>query len=230
MLLLAGAPASAQTLTESFAYAYNNNPQLLAQRAALRATDESVPQALSNWRPTVNFTGQAGYERGGFEVPNPVTGLPTPTAFSSFVTKSLDLTVTQPVYRGGRTEAQTRQAINTVEATRAQTLGVETTVFQAVAQAYLDVVRDQTLVEVSRNNEQVLRKQLEATRDRFRVGEVTRTDVAQAEIVAGAGHRAAYQRRGDPRGQPGEFHPRRRPSARPAGHAARAAGAAGDPR
>ena len=68
-----------------------------------------------------------------------------------------------------------------MEAARAQTLGVETTVFQAVAQGYLDVVRDQSLVEVSRNNEQVLRKQLEATQDRFRVGEVTRTDVAQAE-------------------------------------------------
>jgi TolC family type I secretion outer membrane protein len=180
-LLLAGAPASAQTLTEAFAYAYNNNPQLLAQRAALRATDESVPQALSNWRPTVNFTGSAGFTRGGFEQPNAITGAPTPTQFSSFVAKSLDLRVTQPVYRGGRTEAATRQAINTVEATRAQTLGVETTVFQAVAQAYLDVVRDQTLVEVSRNNEAVLRKQLDATRDRFRVGEVTRTDVAQAE-------------------------------------------------
>jgi outer membrane protein len=181
LLLLAGASASAQTLTESFAYAYNNNPQLLAQRANLRATDEGVPQALSNWRPTVNFTGAAGFTRGGFEAPIALTGQPTPTQFSSFVTKSLDLRVTQPVYRGGRTEAATRQAINTVEATRAQTLGVETTVFQAVAQAYLDVVRDQTLVEVARNNEAVLRKQLDATRDRFRVGEVTRTDVAQAE-------------------------------------------------
>jgi outer membrane protein len=179
--LLAPALASAQTLTESFAYAYNNNPQLLAQRAALRATDETVPQALANWRPTVNFTGAAGYNRGGEEVPNPFTGAPTPTIFSSFVSKSIDLKVTQPVYRGGRTEAATKQAINTVEATRAQTLGVETLVFQAVAQAYLDVVRDQTLVEVGRNNEAVLRKQLDATRDRFRVGEVTRTDVAQAE-------------------------------------------------
>ena len=195
-LLLAGAPASAQTLTESFAYAYNNNPQLLAQRAALRATDEGVPQALSSWRPTVNFSGSAGFTRGGFE--QPATNAPsnfnlacspntpgqtcsTPTQFSSFVSKQLDLKVTQPLYRGGRTEAQTRQAINTVHAARAQTLGVETTVFQSVAQAYLDVVRDQTLVEVSRNNEAVLRKQLEATRDRFRVGEVTRTDVAQAE-------------------------------------------------
>jgi len=180
-LALAGASASAQTLTESFAYAYNNNPQLLAQRALLRATDESVPQALSNWRPTVNFTGAAGYNRGGSEVPNVITGAPTPTSFANFISKSLDLKVTQPVYRGGRTEAATRQAINTVEAARATTLGVETTVFQSVAQFYLDVVRDQTLVEVSRNNEAVLRKQLDATRDRFRVGEVTRTDVAQAE-------------------------------------------------
>src|SRR5207245_11090642 len=94
---------------------------------------------------------------------------------------TLAVTATQPVYTGGRTVAQTSQAINLVESARAQTLGVETTVFQAVAQGYLDVVRDQTLVEVSRNNEAVLRKQLEATRDRFRVGEVTRTDVAQAE-------------------------------------------------
>src|SRR5712691_9525341 len=179
--LLLAVPASAQTLTEAFAYAYNNNPQLLAQRALLRATDETVPQALANWRPTVNFTGQAGYTRGAFEAPNAATRASTPTQFASFVNKSLDLRVTQPVYRGGRTEAQTRQAINTVEAARAQTLGVETQVFQAVAQAFLDVVRDQTLVEVSRNNEAVLRKQLEATRDRFRVGEVTRTDVAQSE-------------------------------------------------
>ena len=175
ILVSAATPAPAQTLTEAFAYTYNNNPQLLAQRALLRSTDEQVPQALSNWRPTVNFTGQAGFTRAG----SAVTG--SRTQFSSFPTRSLDLRVTQPLYRGGRTEAQTKQAINTVQATRAQTLGVETTVFQAVAQAYLDVVRDQTLVEVARNNEAVLRKQLDATRDRFRVGEVTRTDVAQAE-------------------------------------------------
>jgi len=179
-VLFAGMPASAQTLTEAFAYAYNTNPQLLAQRALLRATDETVPQALSNWRPTVTVTGQAGYNRVGTEAPN-FRGAATPTQFFSFVSRSVDLNITQPIFRGGRTEAQTRQAINTVQAARAQTLGVETTVFQAVAQAYIDVVRDQTLVEVNRNNEQVLRKQLEATRDRFRVGEVTRTDVAQAE-------------------------------------------------
>src|SRR5438105_15379710 len=112
--LLIVAPASAQTLTEAFAYAYNNNPQLLAQRALLRATDESVPQALSNWRPTVNFTGQAAFTRGGFEQPNAFTGAPTPTQFASFVSKQLDLRITQPIYRGRRPEAGTRQATNGV--------------------------------------------------------------------------------------------------------------------
>ncbi len=166
--------ASAQTLTEAMSYAYNTNPQLLAQRSVLRQTDENVPQALSNWRPTVTFTGEAGIDRGSI---NEGTG----DQFSTFKTRELDLRVTQPVYRGGRTEAQTRQAINLVDSARAQTLSVETTVFQAVAQAFFDTYRDQTLVEVNRNNEAVLKRQLDATRDRFRVGEVTRTDVAQAE-------------------------------------------------
>lgn len=194
-LFLAVAPASSQTLTEAFAYAYTNNPQLLAERAKLRATDEQVPQALAGWRPTVNFTGQAGFNRSGVETPGVSNGTSfgackgqpagttcsTPTRFSSFTSKSLDLKVTQPLYRGGRTEAQTRQAINNVQAERATLLSVETTIFQSVAKSYLDVVRDQTLVEVARNNELVLKKQLDATRDRFRVGEVTRTDVSQAE-------------------------------------------------
>jgi outer membrane protein len=169
----------AQTLTDALAEAYNTNPQLLAQRALLRATDEQVPQALANWRPTVNFTGQAGYATTSEQTAQ-VAGL-TDRIHRETRPNSLSLTATQPVYSGGRTVAQTSQAINTVEAARAQTLATETTVFQAVVQAYLDVVRDQALVEVNRNNVAVLRKQLEATQDRFRVGEVTRTDVAQAE-------------------------------------------------
>jgi outer membrane protein len=179
LVLVAAAPAQAQTMTQALAEAYNTNPQLLAQRALLRATDEQVPQALSGWRPTVNFTGQLGGARSSFASGNPPA--PRITAFSTFYQNALNLQVTQPVYSGGRTVAQTRQAVNTVQSTRAQTLAVETSVFQAVAQAYLDVVRDQALVEVNRNNVAVLRKQLEATQDRFRVGEVTRTDVAQAE-------------------------------------------------
>ena len=185
-LLLAAAPASAQTLAEALAYAYQTNPQLLAQRALLRQTDEGVPQALAGWRPVVNFTGQTGFtntsETFFHPCPQPLfSSTRCATIYRNTRPSSVDLNVTQQVYRGGRTEAQTRQAIDAVQATRAQTLAVETSVFQAVAQGYLDVVRDQNLLEVQQNNEQVLRKQLEATQDRFRVGEVTRTDVAQAE-------------------------------------------------
>ncbi|MGH7098473.1 MAG: TolC family outer membrane protein [Stellaceae bacterium] len=172
---LPASPAAAETLTAALAYTYYNNPQLLAQRALLRATDENVPQALANWRPTITFTGQVGHSVTEIVPPHvqsTTTGL-NPTA--------LDLRVVQSLYRGGRTTAQTRQAINTVEAQRAATLSIESTVFQAVVQGYLDTVRDQTLVEVDRNNEAVLRQQLAATEARFRVGEVTRTDVAQAE-------------------------------------------------
>jgi outer membrane protein len=185
VVVLTAVSAQAQTLTDALAEAYNTNPQLLAQRALLRATDEQVPQALSFWRPQVTFTGQIGLDTSSLEVQ------PGAAAQAAGITRSVTHAITrpdviqfqaaQPIYRGGRTVAQTRQAINTVESTRAQTLAVETTVFQAVAMAYLDVVRDQALVEVDRNNVEVLRKQLEATQDRFRVGEVTRTDVAQAE-------------------------------------------------
>jgi outer membrane protein len=176
LVLLSGISAArGQTLTQALAEAYDTNPQLLAQRALLRATDEQVPQALSGWRPTVNFTGNVGGSRASFAEP------PLRTQYLTFYSNSLNLQATQPVYSGGRTLAQTRQAMNTVESTRAQTLYIETTVLQAVAMAYLDVVRDQALLEVDRNNVQVLQKQLEATQDRFRVGEVTRTDVAQAE-------------------------------------------------
>jgi len=180
------APAApqAQTLTQALADAYNTNPQLLAQRALLRATDEQVPQALANWRPTVNFTGQVGGTRSAVTS----QGLQmlsrngaSLTNYSTFYSNTLNLAATQQIYSGGRTAAQTSQAINLVESARAQTMAVETSVFQAVAMAYLDVVRDQDLLEVNRNNVAVLRKQLEATQDRFRVGEVTRTDVAQAE-------------------------------------------------
>ena len=188
---LTAVSTQAQTLTDALAEAYNTNPQLLAQRALLRATDEQVPQALSFWRPQVTFTGQVGLNTSALQTP-PVS--PSLNGLGQIVSSSdrrhiitrpdlVQFQAIEPVYRGGRTVAQTRQAINTVESTRAQTLAVETSVFQAVAMAYLDVVRDQALVEVDRNNVEVLRKQLEATQDRFRVGEVTRTDVAQAEAA-----------------------------------------------
>jgi outer membrane protein len=170
-------PASAETLTEALSEAYQYNPQILAQRALLQATDETVPQALAGWRPTVQFTGSAGREVADTRQPN------TPGASSTqFLTpRSLDVNITEPVWTSGRTPALIRQAEHTVLSQRAQTLATEEQILFSVAQAYLDVVRDQATVELNINNEQVLRRQLEATNDQFRVGEVTRTDVAQAE-------------------------------------------------
>jgi outer membrane protein len=171
-LALAGG-TQAMTLQEALAAAYNNNPTLLAQRARLRESDEGVPQALSGWRPTVQFTGSAGVAR------NEITGNPERT----LTPRTLDLNVTQPLYSGGRTAAATSQAENTVRATRALTLATEQQIMLSAVTSYLDVVQNQAVLELSSNNEQVLRRQLEATQDRFRVGEVTRTDVSQAEAT-----------------------------------------------
>jgi outer membrane protein len=179
----------AQTLIEALVDAYNNNPQILAERANLRATDEAVPQALSGWRPTVTFTGSIGAQHVEDKPPSFNVGGPIP--------RVADLNITQPVYSGGRTVALTAQAEKTVEAERARNIATEGTVFLSVIQAYLDVIRDQATLQLSVNNEQVLRKQLEATADQFHVGAVTRTDVAQAEARLAAATASRLQAEGN---------------------------------
>jgi len=165
--------AAAETLEDVLSTAYNTNPTLQARRARLRAADEGVPQALANWRPTVTLAGDAG--RGKYES-NQAT-----QRESNRNPKDYSLTVSQPLYRGGRTTAQTQQAEATVQAERALLNATEQTILLNAATAYLNVVRDEAVVKLSINNEQVLRRQLEAAQERFRVGEITRTDVSQAE-------------------------------------------------
>jgi len=171
--------ARAQTLKDALGAAYLNNPTLLGQRAKVGATDEQIPQALSNWRPSIEITSSAGVsavqsttstDRGQHREP-----------------KSIGLTVTQPLYRGGRTIAATREAENAAEAERARLVETEQDILLLAATAFLDVYRDEAVLKLNINNEQVLKRQLEATRDRFQVGEITRTDVHQAEArLAGA--------------------------------------------
>ena len=164
------AVAGAETLYDALAAAYSNNPDLQNARAALRVTDEGVPQALSGWRLTLSVFGDGGKERReAGSIDQDLTPL------------SIELQVTQPLYRGGRTVASTEQAESQVEASRAILLATEQDVLFAAVTAYMDVVRDRANVQLTTNNEQVIRRQLEATKDRFEVGEVTRTDVAQAE-------------------------------------------------
>lgn len=168
-------PASAQSLTDVLSAAYNNNPTLLSARAALRATDEGVPQALSGWRPTVSLTGETGVLRQEFTPQTPTTQSDTINP------RTVTLSVTQPLYRGGRTQAATESAEALVLAGRQDLYSTERRVLLDAVTAYMDVVQNQAVLDLNRNNEEVLRRQLEATRERFRVGEITRTDVAQAE-------------------------------------------------
>lgn len=174
-IALSAGSAHAQTLEDALVKAYQSNPTLKSERARLRATDEGVPQALAGWRPTVQVNGSYGLARsyGSATGRNKVTSIRDPLTGA--------LTITQNLYRGGRTLAATEQAESNVKADRARLADAEQTVLLSVVTAYADVVRDQAEVELNISNERVLQRQLEATGDRFRVGEVTRTDVSQAE-------------------------------------------------
>jgi outer membrane protein len=183
--------AHAETLQDALAEAYNTNPQLLAERANLRATDEGVNQALSGWRPTVTFNGAIGGQQ--FEN-TPATTTQLPQGYNT--PRSVDLEVVQPIYQGGQTVARTAQAEDTVRSERAHLIAVEGTILFNVISAYLDVLRDQAVVALDRNNENVLTETLKQTQAQFRSGLVTRTDVAQAEARAQAAHAQRQQDEG----------------------------------
>jgi outer membrane protein len=172
MLVLAGAgPAAAETLRDALVRAYRDNPTLSAQRAAQRANDENVPIARSQGRP--NVAAQGGFTdnflRGG----------------NSFTTpeRRLDgqIGVTVPLYQGGRVRNGVLAAETRVEAGQANLRGTEATTFTDVVSVYNNVIRDEAIVGLNTQNVRVLETNLRASRDRFEVGDLTRTDVAQSE-------------------------------------------------
>jgi outer membrane protein len=180
MFVLSMGGASAQTIVDALTSAYRTNPPLLSTRASLRALDEGVPKALSGWRPTVTLSGSIGKSEDHNRTTNTVTQATTRTERIRTPDQA-SLTLSQPIYRGGRTLSDVSKAENLVQRGRAVLQGIEQTVLLEAATAYADLVQAQAVLDLSINNEQVLTKQLEATRDRFSVGEVTRTDVSQAE-------------------------------------------------
>jgi len=171
--------AAAQTMEETLSNAYTQSTQLGGARAQQRATDEQVPQALSNWRPTVTVNG--GITRTHTDIAPRAAANTSGSATGYNTQKSASVQIVQNLYRGGRTEAQTSQATNVVKAGQAQLKATEQAVLLQAAQSYLDVVRDQSTVDLNASNEAVLKRQLDAETDRLRVGEVTRTDVALAQ-------------------------------------------------
>jgi len=181
-------PVLADTIEAALVRAYQNNPQLNAQRSQVRVTDENVPQALSGYRPKVAVTASAGYQysdsltnTGDLNVARsrPITGTNAP--------RSVGATITQTLFNGQQTANRTRAAEGQVSGAREALRALEQAVLLSGATIYMDYLRDSAIVEVQKSNVRVLEQTLKQTRDRFNVGEVTRTDVAQSEAQLAAG-------------------------------------------
>ncbi|GBU15942.1 TolC family outer membrane protein [Methylobacterium sp.] len=180
--LLCGAalPASAETLDSALIRAYAANPQLNASRAGLRATDENVAIAQAGYRPRVAVDADLGVQK--------FDGVLSGTRINqTTLPGGAGITVNQTLFNGFQTDNATRQAESTVYSQREGLRTTEMTVLYSAVQAYMAVLSDTATLELRRNNVEVLEEQLRQTRERFRIGEVTRTDVAQAEArLAGA--------------------------------------------
>lgn len=194
-ILCAASVAFADTLEWALVQAYQNNPSLNAQRASLRATDENVPQALSGYRPrlTVTATGGPNYSSTVSHTVNQQV-FPNQTIYSNiaggFVSRGVGATASQTLFNGFQTANRTRQAESQVMGARETLRVTEQQVLLDAATAYMNLLRDAAILDLNRRNVEVLTEQLKQTRDRFNVGEVTRTDVAQAESRLAAGRSA----------------------------------------
>ncbi len=167
---LAMRAAQAETLSDALVAAYKNSGLLDQNRALLRAADEDVAQSVSALRPVLNYFASSTYS-------DPVRGFPG----SSHLASNLGLDLSMLLYDGGNSRLAVEGAKETVLATRQALVNVEQQVLLRAVTAYMHVRRDSEVVGLRQNNVRVITQQLRAAKDRFEVGEVTRTDVAQAE-------------------------------------------------
>jgi outer membrane protein len=164
----------AETINGALIKAYLTNPDINTQRAAVRVADENVPKANAGYLPNIQATGTIGIERAEASE----AGVST-TAFVK--PRGYGVTANETVYNGNRTVNSISQAESQVLGTREQLRNTEQNTLLSGVTAYMDVLEDTAILDLDRNNVEVLQEQLRETRDRFTVGEVTRTDVAQAE-------------------------------------------------
>jgi outer membrane protein len=169
-LALAAPGVQAETLKEALAAAYASNPDLTIQRSVVRQLDETVEQASAAGRPTVAGSVSVSQDSNGFA-----------TANNDGRSLVAGATLSLPIFTSGRISNNVRAADQRVAAGRQDLLTTENQVFLNVTAAYMDVLRDQSVVELNQNQVRVLEEQLRASRDRFEVGDLTRTDVAQSE-------------------------------------------------
>lgn len=174
---LAGVPARAETLADAFIAAYRNSNLIEQNRAVLRASDEGVAQAVASLRPVISFIASGQY---GYSEQLAGTDVVTKQSFED-LSGFYNLTAQMTLYDFGRTQLDIEAAKEIVLATREALIGIEQDVLLAALNAYVDVIFTISLVDLRENNVRVIAEQLRAAQDRFDVGEVTRTDVAQAE-------------------------------------------------
>ncbi len=169
--------AQADTLETALAKAYEYNPALKAARAATSAIDENVAIAKSGYRPTLSIDG--GYSDSKINTNRSEHG--TAKRPIDGYERSLAATISQPIFSGFQTVNSVSSAKSSVKAAQASLMSTEQSLLLNAATAYLNVLRDEAIVRLQKNNEKLLKKELEETRERFKVGEVTTTDVSQAE-------------------------------------------------
>lgn len=172
-------PAYGETLSESLAAAYRKNPELMAERARLRATDEDYVQAAAQGRFTASTTASYGYTKSDSDFLNP--GATIVSTSDSFKPRSFAITGQKPLYQGGRVRHLKNQAKYGIMAAREGLRSTEQNILLTAASAYTDVLRDEAIADIRRNNVRVLARQESAATDRFDVGAGTRTDIAQAQ-------------------------------------------------
>ena len=184
LIQVAATSARADTMEAALTRAYQSNPQLNAQRASVRATDENVPQALSGYRPKVAVTASGGGQYSS-QLVNSSLGQKIEEGPQG--PHAVGLTATQTLFNGNQTANKTRAAESQVFGAREALRLLEQSVLLAAATIYMDYLRDAAILEVQRSNTRVLEQTLKQTRDRYSVGLVTPTDVAQSEAQLAAG-------------------------------------------
>lgn len=192
------AHAFADTLESALAYAYANNPQLNAQRAIVRATDEAVPTALAGYRPKAAVTANIGMQSLSTTI-REIGSATAMNAPASYFTQSgvnsphgVGATVTQNILNGFQTSNRTRLAEGQVMAARETLRNIEQTVLLNAATAYMNLLRDAAILELQRSNVEVLQEQLRQSRVRLESGNVTATDVSQSESRLAVGRTQVF--------------------------------------
>lgn len=184
--LIAAGSASAQTLRETLAQAYDGSPEITAARAGLRALDEQEAINRAGYRPNVSTSASYGLQYEDSQV----TGANGSAPFR------LSVDGAQNLYDGGQTTNRVQSARETVRAGRENLVSTEQSVLSSAAVAFMNVRRDRVFVSLAENNVRVIAEELQAARDRFEVGEITRTDVSQAEARLADARSDLARRRG----------------------------------